>query len=88
MEESKSVTSSEGEKTRDLNKYANEMGKFVSELKATVADLTDNELSMMVEENKVCKAMFQRVFNVLITEQTRRLNQNQTIQNSLEKCEI
>jgi len=88
MGKNKSAISSEGGKTRDLNEYAAQMGKFITELKTSVADLTDNEISMMIEENKVCKAMFQQVFNVLVIEQTRRLNQSQTIEKALEKCEI
>ena len=80
--------SSKMSETRDLNEYANAMGKFVSDLKTSVKDMTDNEVAMMVEENKVCKAMFQQVFNVLVTEQTRRLNQSTEIESAISEIKI
>lgn len=80
--------SSKMSETRDLNEYANAMGKFVSDLKTSVKDMTDNEVAMMVEENKVCKAMFQQVFNVLVTEQTRRLNQSTEIESAINEIKI
>ena len=80
--------SSKMSETRDLNEYANAMGKFVSDLKTSVKDMSDNEVAMMVEENKVCKAMFQQVFNVLVTEQTRRLNQSTEIEDAIKDVKV
>ena len=82
MEKTSAKPSSET-KTRDLNEYANQMGKFVEELKESVGGMSDLEVAMMVEENKVCKAMFQRVFNVLVIEQTERLNRTKEIEDGL-----
>ena len=64
---------------RDLNKYGRDMAMFVEELKCSVGKMKDEEVGMMIEENKVCKAMFQQVFNVLVTEQVRRMNLTEDI---------
>jgi hypothetical protein len=61
--------------TVDLNKYAEEMSEEITLLKKRCHELSDNELKMMIEQNKVCKAMFQQVFNVLVTEQVKRMNE-------------
>lgn len=76
--------------TRDLNVYAAEMGKFVADLKESIKGMSDTEIAMLVEENKVCKAMFQQVFNVLVIEQTNRLNQtkDEDFVENLEKIKV
>jgi len=61
---------------RDLNAYASEMSAYVEQLEREVGELQEIELKMMIEENKVCKAMFSRVFHVLVTEQVKRMNQD------------
>ena len=63
------------EKTIDLNQYAEEMGQEIRELKKRCHTLSDEELAMLIEQNKVCVAMFKQVFNVLVTEQVKRLNE-------------
>lgn len=86
--EKSNVSDSSEPKTRDLNEYAAQMGKFVTELKTSIKNMSDTEVSMMIEENKVCKAMFQQVFNVLVTEKTVRINQASEIANGLKELDV
>lgn len=71
------------EDTRDLDKYASEMQAYVNKLKTEVGSFTNDQISLMIHENKICKSMFQQVFNVLVIEQVNRLNKKK----EFEECE-
>ena len=63
---------SETEQPRDLLEQAKKMTDFATNLKNTVSELKDIDLSMMIEENKLCTSMFKQVFAILVTEQVNR----------------
>ena len=62
------------EPTRDLNEYAKEMTDNIEIMKKQIGTMKDEELSMLIEQNKVCTAMFKQVFAILVTEQVKRIN--------------
>ena len=63
----------------DLFEYAKKMGEHIKELRDGINTLTNEEISLMIEQNKVCKTMYERVFAVLVTEQIKRMNQSKEI---------
>jgi hypothetical protein len=72
----------------DLFEYAAKMGEHIKELKEGINTLSDEELSLMIEQNKVCKKMYERVFAVLVTEQIKRMNQSKEIFEGIEDSDI
>lgn len=75
---------STGEKlpVRNLEEYVQNMNKTISELQSNVEQLSNTEIAALIEENKICKMMFNKVFSLLVTEQVRRLNLEPAIEAS------
>jgi len=59
---------------RDLIAYANAMIEYIEVLKKDVKTMKPEEIAAMIEENKICKKMFNYVFEILVSEQVRRMN--------------
>ena len=72
----------------DLFEYASKMGEHIKELKEGINTLSNEELSLMIEQNKVCKKMYERVFSVLVAEQIKRMNESKEILEGIKDSDV
>ena len=86
-----SIPLNDGEPVREmpLQEYANLLAAELHRVKAIVHKVPVEEIGARIEEIKVSLAMYTKLFEVLVTEHTKRLNAMEaTIEELDEKCSL
>ena len=68
-----------------MEEYAQKLNESIEILKKNADKLSDEELALLVDQNKLCKQLFGAVFNILITEQVKRMNVKEGIEKELDE---
>lgn len=77
-EPSVSIPLEEGEvvEKQTLQEYANKLAAELHRVKGIIQHVSTEEIGARIEEVKISMAMYQRLFEVLVQEHTRRMNVN------------
>lgn len=77
----------EVEERQTLQEYANKLAQELHRVKHIVGGVSLDEIGMRIEEIKISIEMYRRLFEILVTEQTNRMNVNILPSNSLADME-
>jgi len=77
------LESGEVEEVITLQEYANKLAAELHRVKSIIKDVSAEEIGARIEEVKISIAMYQRLFEILVTEHTTRQNISGTVEDAV-----